>query len=302
MNLHQLRIFCAIVEEGSFRLAAQKLFLSQPSVSQQVAALEKDLGIRLFQRKGRSVSLTPEGRSLHILASDLLHQADSIPARFRDMRSLSSGSLQVGASFLAARRILPEALGRFLRDFPSITIQVTSGTEAGILSGLLEGKTELAIVGRLFPPAQDPSLTCRPLGRDPLILVTGREHPWASGKHALPSEMEGETLIRFSGECPLAAYVDEFLLRNRVRFAGQVEVDEIELAGSLAEAGAGIAITSSLSVRGRIADGRLAAVRLQGLEKLSWEIQCVYSSRRGLSYPGWEMVKRLEAAGRDLLF
>ena len=62
MNLHQLRIFCTIVEEGSFRQAAEKLFLSQPSVSQQVAALEKSYDVRLFERKGRSVSLTPEVR------------------------------------------------------------------------------------------------------------------------------------------------------------------------------------------------------------------------------------------------
>ena len=78
MNLHQLRIFCTIVEEGSFRQAAEKLFLSQPSVSQQVAALEKSYDVRLFERKGRSVSLTPEGRALHVLASDLLRQADEI--------------------------------------------------------------------------------------------------------------------------------------------------------------------------------------------------------------------------------
>ena len=107
MNLHQLRIFCAVVEEGSFRQAAEKLFLSQPSVSQHVASLEKDHSIRLFERKGRTISLTPEGRALYVLASDLLRQADEIPARFRDMQALRSGRLETGVSPFAGYYILP---------------------------------------------------------------------------------------------------------------------------------------------------------------------------------------------------
>ena len=70
MNLNQLRVFCAIVEEGSFRQAGEKTFLSQPSVSQYIAALEKNYDVKLFLRRGRSIS-HPEGRTLYILAQDL---------------------------------------------------------------------------------------------------------------------------------------------------------------------------------------------------------------------------------------
>ena len=99
----------------------------------------------------------------------------------------------------------------------------------------------------------------------------------------------------------MATYVDHFLLRNGISFGSQVETDEIELAKNLSGAGIGVLITSSLSVRNSIAAGLLAPVTFDGMEEMSWEIQCVYSSSKGLSYPGWEMVKRLETACRELL-
>jgi len=301
MNLHQLRIFCTIVEEGSFRQAAEKLFLSQPSVSQQVASLEKSYDVRLFERKGRTVSLTPEGRALHVLASDLLGQADEIPARFRDMRALRSGRLEIGVSPFAGYYILPQALVGFRENFPAVSISVTSGNTTEILRDLKRGNVEMVILGKSFPFSKDPALTYRPLGDDRLVLVAPQGHPWASSGQASFPDAERRTLIRFSGDCPLATYVDEFLLRNRISFGEQVETDEIELAKNLAESGVGVLITSSLSVQGSIASGRLAPVMLEGMDDMAWEIQCVYSSSKGLSYPGWEMVKRLEATCRDLL-
>ena len=301
MNLHQLRIFCTIIEEGSFRQAAEKLFLSQPSVSQQVAALEKSYDVRLFERKGRSVSLTPEGRALHVLASDLLRQADEIPARFRDMRALRSGRLEIGVSPFAGFYILPKTLGGFRDNFPAVSISVTSGNTTEILRDLKRGNVEMVILGKSFPFSKDPALTYRPLGNDRLVLVVPTGHPWASSGQASFADAERSTLIRFAGDCPLATYVDEFLLRNSISFGEQVETDEIELAKNLAEAGVGVLITSSLSVQGSIASGRLAPVMLEGMDDMSWEIQCVYSSSKGLSYPGWEMAKRLETLCRHLL-
>lgn len=301
MNLHQLRIFCTIVEEGSFRQAADRLFLSQPSVSQHVAALESSFEVRLFERKGRTISLTPEGRALHVLASDLLRQADEIPSRFSDMRALRSGRLEMGASPFAGHHILPATLAGFREEFPEVSISVTSGNTTEILRELKRGNAEMVILGKSFPFSRDPALTYRPLGDDRLVLVAPATHPWAAAGQASASVTKTQTLIRFTGDCPLATYVDHFLLRNGISFGSQVETDEIELAKNLAEAGIGVLITSSLSVRGSVAAGLLAPVMFDGMEDMSWEIQCVYSSSKGLSYPGWEMVKRLESACRELL-
>ncbi len=298
VNLHQLRVFCAIVEEGTFRRAADKLYLSQPSVSQHIASLEQDYSVRLFLRKGRTISLTPEGRALYILASDLLRRADEIPERFRDMQTLGSGRLEMGVSPFAGAYILPGALAAFRRAFPGISLSVRSGNVQEVLTDLKKGRLELVLLGQSFLSSRDSSLTYRSLGFDPLLPV---ESPGNIRNRKGPLKTADETFIRFGGSCPLAAHVDEFLLRKDVRFGQEVEVDDIETAKSLAEEGVGIAITSALSVARSLAEGRLAAAPLPEMDPPPWEIQCVYSSSGGLSYPGWEMVKLLEVYGKRLL-
>lgn len=298
MNLHQLRVFCTVVEEGSFRRAAEKLFLSQPSVSQHIAALEKTYSVHLFLRKGRTISLTSEGRALYILASDLLRRADEIPERFRDMQTLSSGRLEMGVSPFAGAYILPGALSAFRQDFPGISLSVRSGSDREILGELKKGRLELAVLGQSFLSSRDSSLTYRSLGIDPLLSVESPEH---RQKRTGPMITAQETLIRFGGDCPLAAHVDEYLLRKDVRFGHEVEVDDIETAKKLAEEGVGVAITSALSVARSVDEERLISVPFLEMDPPPWEIQCIYSSSGGLSYPGWEMVKVLEVYGKKLL-
>ncbi len=301
MNLHQLRIFCAVVHEGSFRQAAEKLFLSQPSVSQQIAALEKDLGFLLFERRGRSISITPEGKALYVLASDLIKQADDIPSRFRDMRSLRAGELKMGASTFAGSHILPAPVEEFHKRFPSVSLTLVSGGSGAVLADLRSGRVELAVLGRNFPFAKMQDLTYRVLGEDPLVLATSPAHPWA-GRERIPfSEASAHTLIQFTEDCPLGNYVDEFLLRNRINFGRRISTDDMEGAKHLAARGVGAVITSRLSVKKELDSGELASASLTGLDGLSWEIQCVHSSPRGLSYAGWEMMKLLEEHCRNLL-
>jgi len=214
---------------------------------------------------------------------------------------MRSGRLEIGVSPFAGYYILPGALADFRSTFPAVSISVISGNTTEILGDLKKGNVEMIILGKTFPAAKDPVFTYRSLCSDRLVLVAPRGHAWASNGRASLEETRNNTLIRFSGDCPLANYVDEFLLRNRIFFGEQVETDEIEIAKGLAEAGIGVLITSSLSAQSGIASGQLVPVMLDGMDDLFWEIQCVYSSSKGLSYPGWEMVKRPEANCREVL-
>ena len=99
----------------------------------------------------------------------------------------------------------------------------------------------------------------------------------------------------------MGTYVDEFLLRKRIQFAKEVETEDIDVAKSLVAQGIGVTITSCLSIQREKKSEEIAEVDFEGIQELSWEIQCVYSSSGGLSYPGWEMVKLLEENARKLL-
>jgi DNA-binding transcriptional LysR family regulator len=292
MNLHQLLVFRTIAEEGSFRGAADKLFLSQPSVSQQIAALEREYAVRLFDRKGRTIALTPEGRALHILADDLLRAADEIPVRFRALKTLQAGRISILSSSFGANVLLPHPVVTFARDFPSIALSITTIAADRITAAIKEGGAELAVLGRPFLDSRDRDITYRTLGRDRLVMVAS---PLLLRNGESELATEEETFIRFARNCQPVDHVDEFILRHRIRFGASIEVNEIETANRLAAEGAGITITSLLSVRGRLDAGDLAIIPFPDGEELFWEVQCLFPAYRGLSHAGWEMVKRIEA-------
>lgn len=292
MNLHQLLVFRTIAEEGSFRRAADKLFLSQPSVSQQIAALEREYDVRLFDRKGRTIALTPEGRALHILADDLLRTADEIPARFRALKTLQAGQIHIISSSFGANVLLPRPVVAFVRAFPSVTLSITTSTADRITAALKEGEADLAVLGRPFLDSRDRDITYRTLGHDRLVMVAS---PLLRRNGETRLGTEKETFIRFARNCQPVDHVDELLLRHRIRFGASIEVNEIETANRLTAEGAGITITSLLSVRARLDAGDLAVIPFPDGEELFWEVQCLFPTYRGLSHAGWEMVKRIEA-------
>ncbi len=287
MNLERLRVFRTIVEEGSFRRAAERLYLSQPSVSQNIAALEKEYDVRLFERKGRTIALTPEGRALHVLASDLLRKADDIPLRFREMQMLKYGKLTVSATPHALNCLVPEAFCLFREQFPHISLSLSIGGTRDTIAALGDGTAELALLGKNLNDAPESRLTHRVLGIDPVVLVS------RDGTPELP-------LIRYSPDCPLASLVNTLFLRLSPNSPETLTVNDIDAAKILALHGVGSGLLPESSVKDDLRAGRLKRVPKEGLEPFPWEIQAVYSTVGGLSYAGWEMVRILDRLASEI--
>jgi DNA-binding transcriptional LysR family regulator len=287
VNIERFRVFLMIVEEGSFRRAAERLFLSQPSVSQHIAALEREYDVRLFERRGRSVSLTPEGRALHVLATDLLRKADDIPARFREMQLLKYGKLAISATSYALYRLVPEAFRLFREQFPHISLSLSTGESREATAAVANGSAELALLGKDsgYPP--EPGLTCRVLGIDPLVTVA------TEGASGLP-------LIRYAPGCPLAPFANSLFVRPRSESPDALTVNSIDAAKALALHGAGQALLPASCVAEEIGNGRLRRIGAGQTEQSPWEIQVCYSTIRGLSYAGWEMVRILDRCAGDI--
>ena len=287
MNLERLRVFRTIVEEGSFRRAAERLFLSQPSVSQNIAALEKEYDVRLFDRKGRTIALTPEGRALHVLASDLLRKADAIPLRFREMQMLKYGKLAVTATPHAMNALVPEAFRLFREQFPHISLSLAAGNARDTLAALTNGAAELALLGKNLNNAPESRLTHRILGVDPVVIVS------RDGTHELP-------LIRYSPDCPLSSLASTLFLRPAPNAPDPLTVNDIEAARILALQGVGSALLPESRARDDLRAGRLKRVPTEGTPPFLWEIQAVYSTVGGLSYAGWEMVRILDRLATEI--
>ena len=281
MNLERLRVFRTIVEEGSFRRAAERLFLSQPSVSQNIAAQETEYDVRLFERKGRTIALTPEGRALHVLASDLLRKADDIPLRFREMQMLKYGKLAIATTPHAMNALVPEAFRLFRAQFPHISLSLAAGNARDTLAAITDGAAELALLGKNLNDAPESRLTQRVLGIDPVLLVSG------DGTPELP-------LIRYSADCPLASVANALFLHSGPKSPEPLTVNDIDAARILALQGVGSALLPESRARDDLRAGRLKRVATEGMPPFLWEIQAVYSTVGGLSYAGWEMVRILD--------
>src|SRR5829696_2427074 len=147
-DVHQLRVFTAVAENLSFTRAAEVMFMTQSGVSHQIARLESSLGVQLFNREARNVSLTRAGETLLRHARKLFAAYGDAVAAVRQASDPESGTLRIGASVTACQYIVPEALREFRESFPSYSLRITPGDGPLVTQALLEGSLDLGIVVR----------------------------------------------------------------------------------------------------------------------------------------------------------
>ena len=166
MNLADLRIFKAVVDEGGVTRAAAKINRVQSNLSARIRNLEEDLGRQLFERSGRRMLLTPEGRRLYESAGKLLLLAEQVRAGVSD--TAAGGLLRIGAMESTAATRLPEILARFHKQHPATQIELSTGTARALLDRLLAGGLDLALsAGKCGNDA----LSATPAFRETLLLV-----------------------------------------------------------------------------------------------------------------------------------
>jgi len=235
ITLFQLHSFCCVVEEGSFRAAAERLFVSQPSVSQHIACLEAHFNVSLFNRQKRRVRLTPEGRLLYATAKDILDKIEDLGGRITSLQSLESGTLFIGCSQYTGGNTVPPVLGRFAASFPAVNISLVTGDLKTLEAKLKRNDVELLISERNLTEIIDPEIICHPIGYEELVFAASRDislplEPFSASK------LEEIMIISYSGSNALNAYLDDFANRNQTRFAGRLVVDSMDIAVNLLQA------------------------------------------------------------------
>lgn len=299
MDLRQLRIFCKVVEKGSFRKASDVLNLSQPSVSQNIAALEDEYKVMLFKRKGRGVEMTPHGRALFSFAEEVLQLSDSIPRHFSEMESLQRGSLIIGTTQHIAESLLPDVIKEYKNAFPKINITILTGNANRIINQVLDGQVEIGIIGKALTHSYESELERVSLGFERLYLSVQKGHPWEkrdiTPKELLQSDL---SIARYTNDHPLGFLVDDFLLRNKIELRNDMIFNSVYLAAKFVAEGVCVAILSEDVAMDRRKSSNLGIAFLEGLSQVMWETELISSKVRGISFAGWEMEKRIEEAAK----
>jgi len=269
-TLRQLRVFAAVARHLNFARAAEELRLTAPAVSMQIKELEAEVGLPLFDRSSRRVSLTMVGEYVLAYTQRVLsamRDAEDIVARFR---GLKTGSLEVGM-VSAAKYFLPRLLTRFRDEHPGIEVRLRIGNNREELGAMLrDGAVELAIMGR--PPRNWPS-RAEPFAMHPHGLVTSVEHPFARMEKVSARALLGEGFIVREPGSGTRAALDEFMEAHQMTPRIVMEMASNEAIKQAVMAGMGIALLSLHTVGLELEHHLIAAPDTEGLPVMRrWHI------------------------------
>lgn len=267
MRFTQLEAFCRVVELGSFSAAAEALVVTQPAVSLQVRSLERELGVRLLDRRGRSVTLTPEGRAVYRHARAILHLRQRI---YREIQGASARPVRLGASATGVSYYLPPLLHAFAEANPGAAVTTRVDITDRILQGLLDGELDLGLV---WGPVRCAEVEEERLGWDRFCLIAYPDHPLAHRGRAHARELQGEPFVLGMPGSLTRRFIEAQLSRVGVAPRAQVEALTTADMKRAVENGLGLAVVSRKAVEEELAARRVVEIEVTGLHL--WREVCL---------------------------
>ena len=300
MNLSQLKAFLAVAQDRSFSRAAEKLYLTQPAVSKQIQALEEGLGMRLFDRVGRSILLTEAGNILHDHAHIVFQTLEETRETITQLRGLQRGHLRISAASTIGTYMLPQPLGELKAQFPGIEISLAITNKARVVQQVLNHEVELGFVG---PPVEPAELEREEYLLDELVLILAPTHRLAREESVGVAELAEEVFILREQGSGTREIMEEELGRVHVSLKKAMELGSTEAIKQAVAANLGVSIVSKFAISLEILQGRLAVARLPELN-LSRQLFVIHHGGRTLSLAAQEfcsLLRRSAAARRKTL-
>jgi LysR family hydrogen peroxide-inducible transcriptional activator len=246
MELHQLRYALAVHREKHFGRAAQSVPISQPTLSQQIHKLERELGVRLFERSPHGVRTTPAGERFMTTAAAGLETLDRAATETKEGADALTGTVRLGAIPTAAPYLLPDLLSTLKSNAPRVVLEFHELTTALLMDAVKAGRVD---IGLLALPVGDPGFETRVLGEDPFYLAVAARHPLAGKKRLRLSDIASEPLLILQeGHCfrnQSLAFCKMAGRDPRVVFEGS----GLESVMRVAATGAGVTFVPRLAVR-----------------------------------------------------
>lgn len=243
-RLKQLRAFCRSARLGSISRAAERLRLSQPSVSLQVSALEEELGLSLFDRRGRSLLLTHVGERLYHLALPLVHGMDRFPDTFAEQHhGVFADSLRIGAGDLSGAHLLPPFLQCFRRQFPGARVEVRIGSGRERLRWLREFEIDLAITAMDSPRS---GFSLHPILVSRTMLITPVDHPLVGRTSVTVADVVPYPVVGHASMHLVGQTIEALLRVEGIDLDIVAEVDGWDIIKKYVAAGIGVAFVPEL--------------------------------------------------------
>jgi len=295
MTLRQVEVFLAVARERSFSAAAGKIHLSQPTLSEHIAELEREVGKPLFFRKGRTVTLTEAGRVFEPYAASMVAAVEGARHAIDELDGLTHGSLLIGASTTPGLYVLPGIIARFRARYPGIELRLQIANSRLIEERVRARELDLGVVGgHMLPPGQE----CLAAGLlDELVLVVAPRHPWARQREVAPSRLAAEPLLMREEGSATRRVTERALRQAGIAFRTAMELDHTEAIKQAVMAGLGVAFLSTYAVQGEVATGRMRALRVRGM-RIQRHFHVIHPAARRLGASARAFMQALEGNAR----
>ncbi|MDZ7993552.1 MAG: LysR family transcriptional regulator [Nostoc sp. EfeVER01] len=267
-TLDQLRILKAIAQEGSFKRAADSLYVSQPAVSLQVQNLERQLDVPLFDRGGRRAQLTEAGHLLLNYGEKILSLCQETCRAIEDLQNLQGGTLIVGASQTTGTYLLPRMIGMFRQKYPDVAVQLHVHSTRRTAWSVANGQVDLAIIGGEIPGELSESLEVIPYAEDELALILPVFHPFTKLEKIQKEDLYKLQFIALDSQSTIRKVIDQVLGRCEIdtrRFKVEMELNSIEAIKNAVQSGLGAAFVSTSAIAKELQMGVLHRTPIEGV-------------------------------------
>jgi DNA-binding transcriptional LysR family regulator len=258
MLLVHIEGFLEVARLNSVSRAAESLYVTQPTLTARLHALERELGERLFVRARHGMRLTEAGRAFIPHAERAVRALREGRKAIAELESGSAGQLLVGAAPAVSTYILPAVLESFVTAHPRVEVAVRTGHSEDVLGMVLADQAQIGL-GRAL---RHPDVQLQPFYEEELVLVVAPDHPFARQGKATMAGVGGEQLIMFDRTSSYYEITHAAFLSAGVTLRGMMELDNIEAAKKMVERGLGVALLPRTAISRELAAGGLSRVEL----------------------------------------
>jgi DNA-binding transcriptional LysR family regulator len=292
LQIETLKVYCDLVETESFSQAAERNFITQSAVSQQVRGLEEKFKRRLLERvRGRrDMRLTQAGEAFYQASREVLRAYGQLEESMRTLTGTVSGTVRVATVYSVGLHELPPSVREFMSLYPQAKIDLEYSRTTRVVRDVLGGAVELGVVA--FPEKKR-GLEVVPLRDDRLVLICPPGHPFARRKKLRASDLQDQDFVHFERDIPTRRAIDRILRAHGVSVHRVAEFDNIETIKRAVEVGLGLAIVPRLSVLDEQRSGQLAVIPLAEPE---WTrtVGVIYRSDRALGSAAQKFIELLK--------
>ena len=267
-TLDQLKMLYAIYSEGSFKKAAEKLYVSQPAISLQIQNLERQLNTPLFYRDKRKARLTETGQLLIKYCDRILNLCEETCRALDELHTMQSGTLVIGASQTTGTYLMPRLIGIFRHKYPQITLELQVHSTRKIAWGIANGRINLAVVGGEIPTELKNVIEITSYAEDELALILPLSHPFSALKTIKKEDLYRLRFIALNTQSTIRNVIDTTLTENGIDsryFKIEMELNSIEAIKNAVQSGLGAAFVSVSAISKELELDMLHWAKIEGV-------------------------------------